>query len=137
MKPIRSPLFLSLGFVLLFLAACATTKPRYASPTDYIAPMDKLTSAVYAELHNPFSTNSLSGDRLLAAAMNEKPELRKAFENELLLVTNRDGYAVLMLVSPTNRNVAWLEFATWSGQFPRYHFLSNPPSPARFTIPLP
>jgi hypothetical protein len=137
MKALRTPLFLSLAFCLLLVAACASTKPRYVSPIDFIAPMDKLTSAVDAELHNPFSTNLLSGDRLLTAAMNEKPELEKAFEHETLLVTNRDGNAVVMLLSPTNHNVAWLEFATWSNHFARYHFLSNPPSPARFTIRLP
>jgi hypothetical protein len=137
MKLPRTSLFLSLSFGLLFLAACATTKPRYALPTDYIAPMDKLTSAVYAELHNPFSSKTPSGDRLLAAAMNQKPELQKAFEHASLIITNQDGNAVLMLLSPTNRNVAWLEYATWSNQLARYHFRSNPPSPARFTILLP
>jgi hypothetical protein len=137
MKTPRTPLLLSLGFGLLFLVACATTKPRYALPTDYIMPMDKLTSAVYAELHNPFSSNTPSGDRLLAAAMNQKPELQKAFEHASILITNQDGNAVLMLLSPTNRNVAWLEYATWSRQITRYHFLSNPPSPSKFTILLP
>ena len=100
-------------------------------------PMDKLTSAVDAELHNPYSSEPLSGDRLLAAAMNQKPELQKAFEHASLLVTNQNGNAVLMLVSPTNHNVAWLEFATWSRSVAQFHFLSNPPSPARFTILLP
>jgi hypothetical protein len=137
MKTPRTPLLLSLALGLLFLTACATTKPRYALPTDYIMPMDKLTSAVYAELHNPFSSKPLSGDRLLVAAMNQKPELQKAFEHVSLLITNQDGNAVLMLLSPTNRNVAWLEYATWSRQLARYHFLSNPPSPARFSILLP
>jgi len=99
--------------------------------------MDKLTSAVYAELHNPFSTNSLSGDQLLISAMKGKPELQTAFEHTSLIITNQDGDAVLMLLSPTNHNVAWLEFATWSRSLAKYHFLSNPPSPARFTIHLP
>ena len=136
-KTPQTPLLLSLGFGLIFLAACATTKPRYAEPTDFIAPMDKLTSAVDAELHNPYSSEPLSGDRLLAAAMNQKPELQKAFEHASLLVTNQNGNAVLMLVSPTNHNVAWLEYATWSRSVAQFHFLSNPPSPARFTILLP
>jgi hypothetical protein len=136
-KTPRIPLLLSLGLGLLFLGACATTKPRYALPTDYIMPMDKLTSAVDAELHNPYSSEPLSGDRLLAAAMNNKPELQKAFEHASLLVTNQNGNAVLMLVSPTNHNVAWLEFATWSRSVARFHFLSNPPSPAKLTILLP
>jgi hypothetical protein len=137
MKTPRTPLLLSLGFGLIFLAACATTKPRYALPTDYIMPMDKLTSAVYAELHNPYSSNHPSGDQLLVAAMNQNPKLQQAFKHASLLITNQDGNAVLMLLSPTNRNVAWLEFATWSRQLARYHFLSNPPSPAKFTILLP
>jgi hypothetical protein len=136
-KTLQTPLLLSLGFGLIFLTACATTEPRYALPTDYIEPMDNLTSAIYAELHNPYSSSSPSGARLLAAAMNQKPELQKAFEHASLLITNQDGNAVLMLVSPTNHNVAWLEFATWSRQLARYHFLSNPPSPAKFTILLP
>ena len=106
MKTPRTSLLVSLALCLIFLAACATTKPRYALPTDYIMPMDKLTSAVYAELHNPFSSKPLSGDRLLVAAMNQKPELQKAFEHASLLITNQDGNAVLMLLSPTNRNVA-------------------------------
>ena len=137
MKTPRTPLLLSLALGLLFLAACATTKPRYTLPTDYIMPMDKLTSAVDAELHNPYSSEPLSGDRLLAAAMNQKPELQKAFEHASLLITNQDGNAVLMLLSLTNRNVAWLEYATWSRSVAQFHFLSNPPSPARFTILLP
>jgi hypothetical protein len=137
MKTLRTPLLLSLALGLLFLAACATTRSRYALPTDYIAPMDKLSSAVYAELHNPFSAKPLSGDQLLVAAMNQKPELQKAFKHASLLITNQDGNAVLMLLSPTNHNVAWLEYATWSRQLARYHFLSNPPSPAKFTILLP
>ena len=137
MKTPRTPLLLSLALGLLFLAACATTKPRYALPTDYIMPMDKLTSAVYAELHNPFSSNTPYGDQLLVVAMDQKPELQKAFEHASLLITNQDGNAVLMLLSPTNRNIAWLEFATWSRSVARYHFLSNPPSPATFTIHLP
>jgi hypothetical protein len=137
MKILRTSLLLSLALGLLFFAACASTRSRYALPTDYIAPMDKLSSAVYAELHNPFSSNPLSGDQLLVAAMNQKPELQKAFEHASLLITNQDGNAILMLLSPTNRNVAWLEFATWSRKLARYHFLSNPPSPAKFTILLP
>src|ERR1017187_8231316 len=120
MKTPRTSLLLSLALGLIFLAACATTKPRYALPTDYIMPMDKLTSAVYAELHNPFSSKPLSGDRLLVAAMNQKPELQKAFEHASLLITNQDGNAVLMLLSPTNHKVAWLEYATWSRQLARY-----------------
>ena len=99
--------------------------------------MDKFTSAIDAELHNPYSSEPLSGDRLLAAAMNQKPELQKAFEHASLLVTNQNGNAVLMLVSPTNHNVAWLEYATWSRSVAQFHFLSNPTSPARFTILLP
>ena len=137
MKTPRTALLLSLALGLLFLAACATTKPRYTLPTDYIMPMDKLTSAVDAELHNPYSANHPSGYQLLGAAMNQKPELQKAFEHASLLITNQDGNAVLMLLSPTNRNVAWLEFATWSRSVAQFHFLSNPPSPARFTILLP
>jgi hypothetical protein len=137
MKTPRTPLLLSLALGLLFLAACATTKPRYTLPTDYIMPMDKLTSAVYAELHNPYSSNHPSGDQLLVAAMNQNPKLQQAFEHASLLITNQDGNAVLMLLSPTNRNVAWLEFATWSRQLARYHYRSNPPSPAKFTILLP
>ena len=102
-----------------------------------MAPMDKLASAVDAELHNPFATNHPSGDQLLAAAMNDKPELQKAFQHASLLITNQDGHAVLMLLSPTNRSVAWLEFATWSRPLARFHFLSNPPSPAQFSIRFP
>ena len=133
----RTPLLLSLGLGLLFLAACATTKPQYAVPTDFIAPMDKLTSAVYAELHNPFSSEPLSGSRLLAAAMNQKPELQQAFHNVTLLITNQGANAVILMVSPTNSNVAWLEDATLTPHVYKFHYLSNPPSPARFTISLP
>jgi hypothetical protein len=124
-------------FGLVFLAACASLKPHYAQPMDFIAPMDKLSSAVAAELHNPFSHDHLSGDQLLAAAMTNKPELQKAFRHEVLLITNQDSRAVIMLLSPTNHDVAWLEFATWSRHLAQYHYLSNPPSPARFTINLP
>lgn len=99
--------------------------------------MDKLTSAVYAELHNPYSSEILSGDRLLAAAMNHKPELQQAFEHAVLLVTNQNRNAVLVLVSPVNHNIAWLEFATWSRSAAKFHYLSNPPSPATFSIRWP
>lgn len=134
-KATRISLLLGLG--LIFLAACASIKPRYVRPTDFIAPMDKLTSAVDAELHNPFSTNRLSGARLLTASMDQKPELQKAFQHASLLITNQNGNALLMLLSPTNHEVAWLEYATWSRQLAQFHFLSNPPSPARFTISFP
>jgi hypothetical protein len=137
MTRLRASLFLSLAFGLLFLAACASIEPRYTRPTDFIAPMDKLTSAVDAELHNPFAGRPPSGNALLVAAMDHKPELQQAFRGESLLITNQDGNAVLMLLSPTNRGIAWLEFATWSRHLTKFHFLSNPPSPARLTIPLP
>lgn len=134
---IATRISLLLGLGLIFLAACASIKPRYARPTDFIAPMDKLTSSVDAELHNPFSTNRLSGAQLLTASMDQKPELQKAFQHASLLITNQNGNALLMLLSPTNHEVAWLEYATWSRQLAQFHFLSNPPSPARFTISFP
>ncbi len=137
MATLRTPRLLSLGLGLLFLVACATTKPRYARPKDFIAPMDKLTSAVDAELQNPFSPSHLSGDQLLAAAMGHKPELQKAFKQASLLITNQNGNALLMLLSPTNHSVAWLEYATWSRHLAKYHFLSNPITPAQFTISFP
>ena len=135
-KATRISLLLGLG--LICLAACASIKPRYARPTDFIAPMDKLTSAVDAELHNPFSTNRLSGAQLLTAAVDQKPELQKAFQHASLLITNQNGNALLMLLQPRlNHEVAWLEYATWSRQVLQFHFLDNSPSPARFTISFP
>lgn len=137
MRNIRFPHLLSCGLCLLLLAACATTKPQYARPFDYIAPMEKLTSAVDAQLHNPYSTNLLSDGQLLAAAMRGKPELQQAFHNVTLLSTNNARNAIILMVSPTNDNVAWLEDATWTPQVDKFHFQSNPPSPAQFTIKLP
>ena len=137
MKRSRTPLFLSLGLGVLFLGACATTNPRYTQPKDFIEPMDKLASAVDATLHDPYSSNSLSGQQLLVAAMAPKPELQNAFKGQSLLITNQNDKAVLLLLSPKNHSVAWLEYATWSHQIAKYHFLSNPPSPAHFTINFP
>lgn len=137
MKPSRTPLFFSLGLVFLFLGACATTSPRYTKPNDFIEPMDKLASAVDATLHNPYSTNSLSGQQLLIAAMAPKPELQDAFNHQSILITNLNDKAVLLLLSPKDHGVAWLEFATWSHQLAKFHYLSNPPSPAQFTIRFP
>jgi hypothetical protein len=54
--------------------------------------------------------------------------LLKSFSQSVLI--NAD-------LSSANPGVAWLEFATWSRQLARYHFQSNPPSPARFTISFP
>ena len=42
-----------------------------------------------------------------------------------------------MQLSPTNHDVAWFAFATWSRHLAQYHYLSNPPSPAHFTISFP
>jgi hypothetical protein len=136
MKSLRTVLLLSLGLAL-FLGACATTKPHYSQPQDFIAPMDKLASAVNATLHNPFSTNTLSGQQLLVAAMAPKPELQQAFRNQTLLVTNHGNKAILLLLNAKDPGIAWLEYASWSNHLARFHFLSNPPSPAQFTIPLP
>lgn len=127
----------SLGLGLLFLAACATTQPRYVQPTDYIAPMDKLRSAVDAELHNPYATELPAGKQLWTAAIKDKPELREAFSHTTVIITNQNRYAVLLLVSPTNHNVAWYECATWPGAVVKSHYLSNPPTPAAFTIRFP
>ena len=128
---------LSLGLGFLFLGACATTSPRYTQPMDFIEPMDKLASAVDATLHNPYSTNSFSGEQLLVAAMAPKPELQNAFRYQSLLITNQGDKAVLLLLNPGNHSISWLEYATWSHQLAKFHFLSNPPSPAQFTITLP
>jgi len=121
----------------LLLSACASIAPRYSRPLDFREPMDKLTSAVDAEIHNPFRTNELRGAELLSAAMAEKPELRQAFQRAPVLITNQNGNAVLLLMDPRHTNTAWIESATWSHELTRLHYLSNPPSPARFTIVLP
>ena len=137
MKPLRPFQLWSLTVALALLTACASLKPHYASPVEFIAPMDKLASAVDAELHNPFTSEPPSGAQLLAAAMSQKPELQAAFRKVTVQITNYESQAVILLVSPTNRNVAWLEFATWSRPLAQYHYLSNHPSPARFSIPFP
>jgi hypothetical protein len=136
MRLLRTVLPLSLGLAL-FLGACATTKPHYTQPQDFIAPMDKLASAVNATLHDPYRTNSLSGEQLLLAAMAPKPELQQAFRNQSLLITNRDHKAILLLLSPKDPSTTWLEYASWSNHLARFHYLSNPPSPAQFTISFP
>lgn len=125
-----------LSFGLLLVGACATTKPHYSQSQDFIAPMDKLASAVNATLHDPYSTNTLSGQQLLVAAMAPKPELKDAFRNQSLLITNHNDKAILLLLNPNDPSIAWLEYASWSNHLPRFHYLSNPPSPAQFTIPL-
>lgn len=119
------------------MAACVSTRPRYATPFDYIPAMEELSSAVNAELHNPFRPGSLSDGQLLAAAVDQKPELQQAFRKTQLLITNLNGNAIIILVSPTNNRVAWFEDATWTLKVDKFHFQSNPPSPARFTIPFP
>jgi hypothetical protein len=136
MKSLRRTQLLWLSLGLGFLAACATTELRVTHPPDFIEPMRKLTSAVKAEMDNPFSSTRPSGDQLLTAAMRDKPELQRAFKDTLVLITNQNDRAVVLLLSLTNKNVAWLEFPTWSRELERFHFLSNPPSPAEFTIPL-
>lgn len=136
MRLLRTVLPLSLGLVL-FLGACATTKPHYSRPEDFIAPMDKLASAVNATLHDPYRTNSISGRQLLLAAMAPKPELQQDFRNQSLLITNHDHKAILLLLNPKEPSIAWLEYASWSNHLAKFHFLSNPPSPAQFTIRFP
>ena len=56
--------------------------------------------------------------------MNGKPDLQTAFRRMSVLVTNQGNYAVLLLISPTNHDVGWIEYATWSRQPAKYHFLS-------------
>jgi len=136
MKTITFPRVLSFGFAL-FLAACASITPHYSRPVDFVEPMNNLTLAVDAELRNPFRTNIISGCQLLQAAMDQKPELRKAFQTATLMITNRNRNAVVLLLNPKNRGLAWIEGATWSSELTRSHYLSNPPSPAQFSIPLP
>jgi hypothetical protein len=136
MKTRQSSSLLSLALVLL-LAACAGITPRYSQPADFVEPMNKLSLAVDAELHNPFRTNAVSGCQLLEAAMAEKPELRTAFQTATLMITNRNRNAVVLLLNPKHSNIAWIECATWSSALTRLHYLSNPPSPAWFTIDLP
>ena len=128
---------LPVGFCLVLVAACATLKPKYANPDEYIAPMEKLSKAVDAELHDPYSTKRLADGELLAAAMSGKPELRQAFQNVKILITNREDCAIILLVSPKKKGVAWLEDATWTPQVDKLHFRSNPPSPAVFTLDFP
>jgi len=137
MKTPRALLASSFSLGILILAACATLTPHYAQPMDFIEPMDKLASAVDATLHDPFSTNVLSGQQLLVAAMAPKPDLQEAFKFQSLLITNRGDKAVLLLLNPKDHAFAWLEYATWSNHLARFHFQSNPPSPAQFTISLP
>jgi hypothetical protein len=136
MKALRTLFPLSLGLAF-FLAACATTKPHYSQPQDFMMPMEKLASAVNATLHNPYATNSLLGEQLLVAAMAPKPELKCAFRNQTLLITNYNDKAIVLLLSPKDPSIAWLEYASWSNHLARFHFLSNPPSPAQFTISFP
>jgi hypothetical protein len=137
MKALRTLFPLSLGLAFLFVGACATTKPHYSQPQDFEGPMDKLASAVNATLHDPYATNYLSGERLLVAAMAPKPELQCAFRNQTLLITNQNDKAILLLLSPKDPSIAWLEYASWSNHLARFHYLSNPPSPAQFTISFP
>jgi hypothetical protein len=137
MKALRTLFPLSLGLAFLFVGACATTNPHYSQPQDFVGPMDKLASAVNATLHDPYATNSLSGEQLLVAAMAPKPELQSAFKHQSLLITNHDNKAILLLLSPKDHSIAWLEYASWSNHLARFHFLSNPPSPAQFTIRFP
>jgi hypothetical protein len=125
-----------LGFCLLFLAACATTQPRYCRPGDFIPALEQLSSALRAELQNPFVSAPRTGDQLLAAALKEKPELQAAFRRVTLLITNQQTQAIVILVSPTNANVAWFEDASWTPAVDKFHYQSNPPSPAKFTIPF-
>jgi hypothetical protein len=137
MKSHRGLRLLSGCFGLVILASCATTGLRVSQPPDFIEPLHKLTLAVKAELENPFSPMRPSGGELLTVAMQDKPELQRVFKGIPVLITNQSDHAVVLLLNPTKKNVAWLEFATWSRELDKFHYLSNPPSPAEFTIPLP
>ena len=94
MKSTRSAQLLSLSLGLAFLAACATTALRLSGPADFIEPMEKLTSAVKAELDNPFSPTHPSGNDLLTAALHDKPELQRVFASGSVMVTNQGNHAV-------------------------------------------
>ena len=127
---------LTLGLCALFIAACATIQPRYKYAEDFIAPMEKLSSAVDAQLHNPFA-QAPSGNDLLSAAINTNPGFQEAFRDATLSITNQDGKAIILMVSLTNANIAWLEYASWTNGLYRFHYTNNPPSRANFTLEFP
>ena len=125
----------SLSLCALFVTACASIKPHYAQPAEFIKPLQTLSSSVDAQLHNPYTTNRPSGQALLQAAMNGKSDLQEAFQNVPLLITNQSDKAIILMLNPAKTNLVWFEDATWTPLVDKYWFLSN--APVRFTIPFP
>ncbi len=125
------------ALALLITACLSVFRPKAnLEAYELIPQLENLTSAVSAELENPFRTNQLNGDQLLAAVFDQKPALRQRLSGYRLALTNNAKNAIILL-SPKNQAIAWLEDATWSQNVDRFHFLSNPQPPLVFTISLP
>ena len=121
----------------LTLMACQSCARRELNPETLVPPLLKLTAATEGVLRFGDTNALVSGPLLLAEAMKGKPELQEAFQR-MRFEVRYDTRNVVILVSPQRGHVAWLEDASWTPLFvDKAHYLSNPPSPAQFTLPLP
>jgi hypothetical protein len=125
-----------IGLCLALFAACVTTPRRYRHPETLVTPLSKLMICVQGLVRYPDSNHPIADDHLIIEAKRVNPEFSEAFAYVNVLVRH-DPTNVVLLVCPTNRTVAWLEDASWTPGVDKYHFQSNPPSPAHFTISLP
>jgi len=126
----------AIGLCLALLTGCATTPTRYRQPETLVSPLNKLMLCVQGMVRYPDPAHPIPDNQLIEEAKKLNPELSEAFAYANVYVQH-DPTNVILLVCPTNRNIAWLEDASWTAGVDKHHFRSNPPSPARFSISLP
>jgi hypothetical protein len=128
----------ALALLLLFgtsscaLFHCSNTKSEAYQLIPYL---ETFSSSLQAELRASPPPGDAGADRLVSDVFAKQPFLRARLSPYHLLVTN-NATSVVVLLGPTNKPIAWLEDASWTTYVDRFHFLSNPPSPMIFTVPL-
>jgi hypothetical protein len=122
-------------FVLLWLivvAGCVTTPTQRAERL--VTPLPKLTAAVDALVRYPDPAYPVPDDQLVAVAIKDLPGLQKAFAGYPIKVWHDAKNVVILVCSPDGK-YAWLEDASWTaGVVDHKWYLSNPPTPAEFTM---
>ena len=138
MKPLRLFCLCTTVTSFILIAGCLTTTStsRFSKPEALMAPLSKLMLFVQGTVRYPDPDNPIPDDRLIDEAKKQTPEFAEAFAWVNVFVLH-DATNVVLLVCPTNRNIAWLEDSSWQPGVDKLHYRSNPPSPAKFTIPLP
>lgn len=121
----------AVAFLGWSLVGCVTSKE---SPAARLAsPLVKLSAAVVAELRDSPTGPPASDELLLAAAMQGKPELQRAFAGVPIKVRRDARNAVLLVCSPDGQS-AWLEDASWTPGVDQRWYERQPPHPAQFTL---